>query len=159
MEFGREPSHEELANALCVSSNRLSVVLSASLDPISLDRELRGGSGSVNDARTLADVIPTAQPDPQAEVEQRLMRQTLARSLHPHLSADEHAVICSCYNLIEDRKSPLTYAEIAKRFCKSVQWVSKVEARALKKLKGRPQLRNLLQTRDLTANGWEYDAA
>ena len=115
-----------------------------------------------------------------------MVRQTLARSLHPHLKADEHSVICACYNLIEDRKcartdqpnttrdstrgcvpsltvaassvpraAPLTYAEIGARWGKSSAWVEKVEARALKKLKGRPQLRNLLTTRDLSIDGYE----
>ena len=37
--------------------------------------------------------------------------------------------------------------QIAKRFGKTRAWVEKVEARALKKLKGKNQLRNLLETR------------
>jgi len=154
--MGREPTHSELADSLGISSDRLRVVLSAALEPVSLDRELRK---SADDARTLADVIPDAQMrnNPQQQLEQRMMRQTLARSLHPHLSAHEHAVVCACYNLIEGRDSPLTYAEIGKRFGKPTAWVENVEARALKKLKGRPQLRNLLLSRSVGADGYEDD--
>jgi len=53
------------------------------------------------------------------------------------------------------RAGPLTYAEIGERWAKSSEWVERVEARALKKLKGKPQLRNLLATRDLSANGYD----
>ena len=87
-------------------------------------------------------------------------RQTLARALNtgknPILDAEEHAVICSAYNLIEDRSHPLSHEQIAQRFGKSVEWVAKVEQRALKKIKGRPQLRNLLATRNV---GNEYMAS
>lgn len=159
LEIGREPSHAELASSLGISNDRLRVVLSATLDPLSLDSELKGasrggGSAESRDARTLADTIPDAQPNPEQEVELRFMRQTLARSLHPHLTAHEHAVVCACYNLIEDRQAPLTYAQIARRFGRTAEWVEKVERRALKKLKGRPMLRNLLATRDLSVDGY-----
>jgi len=151
--FGREPTHAELAACVGISPDRLRVVLSAALEPVSLDRELRVQRRS--DARTLADVIPDGKGDPQAELERRWLRQTLARSLHPHLSPDEYVIICSCYNLIEDRRSPLTYAEIGERYKRSPEWVEETEARALNKLKGRVQLRNLLLTRDLGADGYE----
>lgn len=189
LEIGREPTHAELASSLGISDDRLHVVQSASLQPVSLDCELKGHSrsGTSSDQRTLADMLPDATTlCPEEELEGRMVRQTLARSLHPHLKADEHSVICACYNLIEDRKcartdqpnttrdstrccvpsltvtassvpraAPLTYAEIGARWGKSSAWVEKVEARALKKLKGRPQLRNLLTTRDLSIDGYE----
>ena len=53
------------------------------------------------------------------------------------------------------RERPLTYAEIGARYGHSPQWVEKVEARALKKLKGKQMLRNLLSTRDLSADGYD----
>jgi len=53
------------------------------------------------------------------------------------------------------RRSPLTYAEIGERYKRSPEWVEETEARALNKLKGRVQLRNLLLTRDLGADGYE----
>ena len=159
MEFGREPTHAEIASSLGISTDRLRVVLSARLEPVSLDREVRPGSAGMSgeQTRTLADLIPNTDPNPQEHLEAREVRTTLARSLHPHLSAEEHAVICSCYNLIEHRESPLTYAEIGRRFGRNPQWAAKVEARALKKLKGKPMLRNLLATRDLSADGYEID--
>ena len=49
----------------------------------------------------------------------------------------------------------MTHAEIGKRFGKSARWAEKVEARALKKLKGKQMLKNLLSTRDLSADGYE----
>lgn len=154
LEIGREPTHAELAASLGISGDRLRVVLSAALEPVSLDCELRGSAAA--DRRTLADTIPDAQANPEQELEARMVRQTLAQSLHPHLSAEEHAVICACYNLIENRPNgPLTYAEIGARYGHSPQWVEKVEARALKKLKGKQMLRNLLSTRDLSADGYD----
>ena len=154
--LGREPSHEELADSVGISEQRLRVVLSAALEPVSLDKQIN--TRRRDDARTLADVIPDEKRGscPEAQLEQREMRMTLARSLQPHLSDMEHAVICTCYNLIEDRKMPLTHAEIGSRYGKDAEWVEKVEAQALKKLRGRPQLRNLLATRDLSADGYEH---
>ena len=153
LELGREPTHAELAASLGITTDRLRVVLSAAMEPVSLDREFSRGRGQ-SDQRTLADVIPDDDQNPLQEVENRMARQTLARSLHPHLSAEEHAVICSVYNLIEDRKCPLTYAEIGVRYGKSPEWAEKVEARALKKLKGRTMLRKLLETREIDADGY-----
>lgn len=154
--LGREPSHEELASAVGISVNRLKVVLSTSRDlsPVSLDREV--SSGMENDRRTLADTIPDAAPTPEHHIESRLMRQTLARTLHQVLDAEEHAVICACYDLIEDRGRGLTYEEMSVRFGHSAEWVEQVESRAMKKLRGKSgvaaQLRNLLATRNLRAS-------
>ena len=50
---------------------------------------------------------------------------------------------------------PLTYAEIGKRFQRTSAWVKKVEKRALRKLKGKLQLRNLLNSRDLSVEGYD----
>ena len=56
-----------------------------------------------------------------------MLRQTLAKGLHSFLDADEHAVICACYDLLEDRGRQLSYAEIGGRFGQTPQWVEKVE--------------------------------
>ena len=154
--MGREPSHDELASSCDMSVARLRLILSASREPVSLDRELKQ---SHSDTRTLADTLEdNSKPSPAQQLESRMMRQTLAETLnrgpHPILDAEEHTVICAAFDLIEDRGRPQSYDEIAARFDKSVDWVLKVEARALKKLKGRPQLRNLLATRNM---GQDYD--
>lgn len=154
MAMGREPSHDELASSVGISVSRLKVILSAAREPVSLDRELKR---SFSDTRTLADTLPdNTQMSPSQRLEQRMTRQMLAKALNSILDPMEHMVICSCYDLIEDRSAtshPLSYEEIAVRFDKSAEWVAKVETRALKKLKGRPQLRNLLATRNV---GEEY---
>ena len=157
MAMGREPSHDELAEAAGISEGRLRLILSATREPVSLDCQVMQSS---SDTRTLADTLPDVQPSPDERLESRMNRQTLARALNtgknPILDAEEHAVICSAYNLIEDRSHPLSHEQIAQRFGKSVEWVAKVEQRALKKIKGRPQLRNLLATRNV---GNEYMAS
>lgn len=153
-QMGREPSHCELAEAVGVSEQRLKVVLSATKSPVSLDRVL---GEAWSDRRTLADVIPCAAPDPSQWLHAKLMRQTLATALHGVLDANEHAVICAAFNLLEERTRQLSYAELAARFGRTAEWVEEVEARALRKLKGRPQLRNLLSTRDLSAEGYGSD--
>ena len=155
MAMGRDPTHGELAASVGISVGRLKLILSASREPVSLDRELLA---STTDQRTLADTLADERnQSPDEWLESRMHRQTLAKALitgkHPILDAGEHTVICSCYDLIEGRGYPLSHEEIAKRFGKTADWVEKVEARAMKKLKGRPQLRNLLATRNV---GSEY---
>ena len=97
-------------------------------------------------------MLPHADATPEEALEARMRRQTLARTLAPLLEGVEHQVICSCFNLIEDRSTPLTYGEIGARFGESPEWVEAVEKTALKKLKGRPYLRNLLLSRGLHAD-------
>lgn len=160
LDIGREPTHAELAEAVGVSTNRLTDVLSASRGPVSFDKELAdsaggGGAAATGDARTLADVIPDeSHHSPQEHLHRRMVRQTLARSLIAHLSPEEHIVVCSCYNLIEGREVPLTHVEVGRRFDKSVEWVAKVEVRVLRKFKGKSQLRNLLLVCEISVDGY-----
>jgi len=149
---GRDPSNHELASAVDISVDRLRLVLSASRGPVSLDSQLRRGGRAADDQRTLGDTIPDLSADPAQHVEARLRRQTLATALHSVLPPEEHAVICSCYNLLEGRQRELSYQEIGERFGRTSQWVEKVEERALKRLKGRSYLRNLLQTRGVAGS-------
>ena len=245
---GRDPSNHELASAVDISVDRLRLVLSASRGPVSLDSQLRRGGRAADDQRTLGDTIPDLSADPAQHVEARLRRQTLATALHSVLPPEEHAVICSCYNLLEGRQrahaatprtpphppplppfahshnnrvrvwaarvdrtsaptaastvhaagrvwawwslatrnarhprglqptpapsacalcfahavaplclrvalaGELSYQEIGERFGRTSQWVEKVEERALKRLKGRSYLRNLLQTRGVAGS-------
>jgi len=152
--MGREPTHEELASVLSISVGRLRLALSAAREPVSLDSRLVSSSSS-SDARTLADVIPDAAPEPSQQLEERMRRQALARTLqslarpgrNKLLDMEELGVLCSRYDLVEGRGRQLTYEEVGTRFNKPTEWAEAVEARALKKIKGRPQLRNLLQTR------------
>ena len=155
MAMGRDPTHGELAASVGISVGRLKLILSASREPVSLDRELLA---STTDQRTLADTLSDERnQSPDEWLESRMHRQTLAKALntgkHPILDAEEHTVICSSYDLIEGRGYPLSHEQIADRFDTTVDWVEQVEARAMRKLKGRPQLRNLLATRNV---GSEY---
>jgi len=151
MAMGRDPTHDELASSVGISVGRLRLVLSAAREPVSLDRELKQ---SHSDSRTLGDTLADhSQLSPSQRLEARMNRQMLAKALHsgpnPILDKYEHMVICACYDLIEDRGQPQSYDELAYRFGQSAEWVAQIEKRALKKIKGRPQLRNLLATRNV----------
>ena len=120
---------------------------------LSLDQQTAANS---DDTRSLVDCIPDARSaDGLSTLECDLMRSSLAEVLRTNLDEAELAVISGRFGL--DGNGRGSVAEVAERLGETGAWVSKVEYRALSKLRRRRQVKATLASRGISPAA-EFDA-
>ena len=150
LEHGREPSDRELAALLGVSQSRLRLVLVSSRPLLSLDAAASAGGSSGPDTRSLLDLVPDGEGErPMQQLEESLQRQALADTLRLFLSAEEQEVLSRTFGLDRWDGERRSHAEVACELGHEVEWVTRTEARALRKLRGRRGLSDLMASRGL----------
>ena len=83
-------------------------------------------------------------------LEASLQQDVLAHTLRLFLNDDEHQVLLRCFGLEDWDGIRRTHEEVAEQLGRTADWVSRVEARALRKLRGRRGLSDLLLARGFT---------
>jgi len=135
-EFGRDPSPEEIAHCLEMPMEKVSGVLKASMEPVSLDRPI----GEDEDS-SLGDFIEdTGALSPSHVAAHAMLKDQLHRVLST-LSRREEKVIRLRFGLGDG--TPRTLEEVGTIFKVTRERVRQIEAKALRKLRHPSRCRKL----------------
>ena len=143
MEYGREPSLEEVAQAMGPdwSAQKVEEILGQAQHVMSLDAPV----GEERDSLMGDFIADTRTPSPHEVVTQTLLTETLQCMLQV-LSERDRQILIMRYGLVDDRE--YTFHEIGQSFGITRERVQQIEYRASRKLKyaqaKRRELRNFL---------------
>src|SRR5436305_9252080 len=127
-EMGREPTSEEIGNAVDLPAERVEEVLRAARDPISLDRTIDDDGTS-----ELADfVVDDDVASPDDVLTRRLLRSEIDSAL-ADLDERESFVVAARFGLLDGREH--TLAETGDRLERTRQRLRQIERDALGKLR------------------------
>ena len=126
-EFGREPSAEEIGDALSVAPDRVNEILRVAMEPISLETPVGD-----KDSAQLQDFI-SAQGVTASDVANNLIRREQLDGVLSKLTEREREVVRMRYGL--DDGSPRTLEEVGRFFEVTRERVRQIELRAIKKLR------------------------
>jgi RNA polymerase primary sigma factor len=135
--LGREPSPEEIAEALGVSLRKVRRLLQAAAQPISLEQPL-GNDGEGHVGEMLAD---DESETPMEIAAQRMLQQDLSRALM-ELPERERAILQLRYGLADGRRR--TLEEVGVAFGITRERTRQIEAEALRHLRS-PKVGDRLQ--------------
>jgi RNA polymerase primary sigma factor len=140
LELGREPSVDEVAQFLDISPGRINEARRAARMPLSLETPL-GEDGELTRADMICDELASHAAGEAAEASDLSQRlESALDELHPR----ERHVLRLRFGLGRDRERTLT--EIGEELGVSRERIRQIEAEALAKLRGRPDLhRELLE--------------
>ncbi|MBD3393306.1 MAG: sigma-70 family RNA polymerase sigma factor [Chitinivibrionales bacterium] len=137
MEYGYEPTPEEIAEALDCSVSKVQMALEFSLDPISLDMEI-GHEGTSTIGEYIED---TKAENPSQRISLMGLRDNISQALDS-LDKKERDVVIMRFGLDDGRIK--TLKEIGETFKISRERVRQIETKALNKLKHPSRTRRLL---------------
>jgi RNA polymerase primary sigma factor len=133
--LGREPTDEEIAAVAELTVEEVAEVRELARSLSSLDQPV-GDDGE----SALGDLLPSDRPDPSDEVAESMREQQVAEIV-AQLPDRQRQVIELRFGLSGD--GPQTTRQIGKELGISAQRVSELEADALRRLSGRPELEAL----------------
>jgi len=135
-EYGREPSCEEIARAMDISSEKVREILKLSKMPLSLELPIgEEGDGHLGDF-----IEDRATPPPADAASRELLKAQLSKVLS-ELSDRERRVLLLRFGLEDDR--PRTLEEVGKEFNLTRERIRQIEAKALRKLRHPSRSRKL----------------
>ncbi len=135
-ELGREPTIAEQAAAMHMPEARIQEIIKIAQDPVSLETPI----GEEEDSH-LGDFIPDeTAPAPADAAFYALQREQLMEVLDT-LTEREKKVICLRYGL--DGGKSYTLEEVGEIFNVTRERIRQIEAKALRKLRGNRQIKNL----------------
>ena len=127
-EMGREPTHAELAARLGVSEAKVSEIIKAAQEPVSLETPIGEEADSL-----LGDFIPDdSSPAPVDAASNDMMREQLDDVLET-LTARERKVLHLRFGLDDGRAR--TLEEVGREFHVTRERIRQIEAKALRKLR------------------------
>jgi RNA polymerase primary sigma factor len=127
-EFEREPSLDELAEHMEMTSTEVGEVLKIATRHISLDAPFQQGDGN-----NLLDVIQSdGLPSPEINLMSESLRLDIDKVLHT-LTTREAIIVKMYFGIDEDR--PLTLEEIGEKFELTRERVRQIKEKALRKLR------------------------
>ncbi len=130
-EFGREPTDEELAEEMQISTAKVAMMRSAGIRPASLDAAL----GDEADASRLGDVIPDQKAETAYETLETRTRHEMVRELLPTLDARELTILRYRFGLDGDQER--TLEEVGQQFGITRERIRQLQNAALAKLRKR----------------------
>jgi len=135
-EFGRDPSPAEVAKRLDMPAEKVTSVMKASLEPVSLDRPI----GEDEDSN-LGDFIEDSNaPSPARQAAHAMLQDRMNRVLST-LTRREEKVIRLRFGLGDG--TPRTLEEVGTIFKVTRERVRQIEAKALRKLRHPSRARKL----------------
>ena len=127
-ENGREPTVEEIAEAMSITENKVREILRVAQEPVSLETPI----GEEEDSH-LGDCIPDEDAQVPAEAAyQSLLKEQLTEVLAT-LTPREEKVLRLRFGLEDGR--PRTLEEVGKEFAVTRERIRQIEAKALRKLR------------------------
>ncbi|MBN1602170.1 MAG: sigma-70 family RNA polymerase sigma factor [Chitinispirillaceae bacterium] len=137
LEYGYEPSHEEIAEALGTTVCKVQLALEYSMEPISLDMEI-GSDGGTTVGEYIED---THAEDPSLRISLMHLREQI-RQVLDSLAPKEKEIVIMRFGLDDGRIK--TLKEIGEIFNISRERVRQIETKALSKLKHPSRTRQLM---------------
>ncbi len=135
-ELGREPTAEEIAEALGMTAEKVREIMKIAQDPVSLETPI----GEEEDSH-LGDFIPDDDaPQPSEIASATILREVIERELHTLTPREEH-VIKLRFGLYDGRSR--TLEEVGKEFDITRERIRQIEAKALRKLRHPSRARHL----------------
>lgn len=135
-DLGREPSPEEIAEKMAISTARVREIMKISQDTTSLETPVGDDEDSI-----LGDFIADTAPSPYDTASRQLLKDNINEVLET-LSGREANVLRYRFGLGGER--PMTLEEVGKKFGVTRERIRQIEAKALRKLK-HPSRRKKLQ--------------
>jgi RNA polymerase primary sigma factor len=137
-ELGREPTNEELAADLGVTPERVEETRLAARIPSSMDQPIG------DEETTIADlVMDRAEPTPELQVQERLLKQAAEETLNQTLTEREKLVLQMRFGLGDGHVYPLE--KIGEHLGLTRERVRQIENQALRKLREPETSRRLRQ--------------
>ena len=133
----REPTVDELAEAVDMSTARVREILKISLDPLSLDSPVGEG-----DEAFLADFIQDKQAEVPEDAAARQMLNDAVKEALGALNDREQQVVRMRFGL-DTEGSPLTLEEVGKAFGVTRERIRQIESKTLAKLRNPNQSQKL----------------
>ena len=127
-ELGREPTTDEVAEALDMTADRVREIMKIAQDPVSLETPI----GEEEDSHLGDFVEDNDSPAPSDSASYSLLREQLCNILHT-LTPREEQVIKLRFGLEDGR--PRTLEEVGKKFEITRERIRQIEAKALRKLR------------------------
>ena len=127
-EFGREPTTDEIAEALDMTADKVREIMKIAQDPVSLETPI----GEEEDSHLGDFVEDSDSPAPSDSASYSLLREQLCNILKT-LTPREEAVIKLRFGLEDGR--PRTLEEVGKKFEITRERIRQIEAKALRKLR------------------------
>ena len=127
-ELGREPTTEEIAQALDITPDKVRDIMKIAQDPVSLETPI----GEEEDSHLGDFVEDTDSPAPSEAASYSLLREQLCNVLHT-LTPREEQVLKLRFGLEDGR--PRTLEEVGKQFNITRERIRQIEAKALRKLR------------------------
>ncbi len=127
-ELGREPTTDEVAEALGMTADKVREIMKIAQDPVSLETPI----GEEEDSHVGGFVEDKDSPAPSDSASYSLLREQLCNILHT-LTPREEQVIKLRFGLEDGR--PRTLEEVGKQFEITRERIRQIEAKALRKLR------------------------
>ena len=127
-EFGREPTTDEVAEALGMTADKVCEIMKIAQDPVSLETPI----GEEEDSHLGDFVEDNDSPAPSDSASYSLLREQLCAILHT-LTPREEQVIKLRFGLEDGR--PRTLEEVGRKFEITRERIRQIEAKALRKLR------------------------
>ena len=127
-ELGREPTTDEIAERLGITSDKVRDIMKIAQDPVSLETPI----GEEEDSHLGDFVEDMDSPAPSESASYSLLREHLCDILHT-LTTREEQVIKLRFGLDDGR--PRTLEEVGKQFKITRERIRQIEAKALRKLR------------------------
>ena len=126
--LSREPTLEEIAEAMGISENKVVEIQKSALDPVSLETPI----GEEEDSKMSDFIEDESAKSPMEVASQKLLHEQLM-SVIDTLTPREQQVIRERYGLIDGKAK--TLEEVGKEFSVTRERIRQIEAKALRKLK------------------------
>ncbi len=126
--LSREPTTEEIAEAMGISENKIVEIQKSALDPVSLETPI----GEEEDSKMSDFIEDESAKSPMEVASQKLLHEQLLAVLET-LTPREQQVIRERYGLIDGKSK--TLEEVGKEFSVTRERIRQIEAKALRKLK------------------------
>ncbi|MDO5023035.1 MAG: RNA polymerase sigma factor RpoD [Eubacteriales bacterium] len=127
-EYGRDPSPEEIANAMGITEQKVRDIMKIAQEPVSLETPI----GEEEDSH-LGDFIPDEDAPAPAEAASNSMMKELLWEVLDTLTPREAKVLRLRFGL--DDGNPRTLEEVGKVFHVTRERIRQIEAKALRKLR------------------------
>ena len=127
-ELGREPTTDEIAEAMGITADKVREIMKIAQDPVSLETPI----GEEEDSHLGDFVEDNDSPAPSDSASYSLLREQLCNILHT-LTPREEQVIKLRFGLEDGR--PRTLEEVGKKFEITRERIRQIEAKALRKLR------------------------
>ena len=135
--LSREPTLEEIAEAMGISESKVVEIKKSALDPISLETPI----GEEEDSKMSDFIEDESQKSPMEIASQKLLHEQLL-SVIETLTPREQQVIRERYGLIDGKSK--TLEEVGREFSVTRERIRQIEAKALRKLKHPNRSKKLL---------------